>query len=122
MPGADIDIDEKLGEIEEKLGIPKKRLYEVYKKILVRLKSKAPNVPIERKKRMAYSRLRYTIKIGYPISFCPDCPHYYTNDFRQLRMHLKDKHNWGPNDLNRVRKGFFKAKNTKRLDYRPRLP
>lgn len=122
MPVPDIDIDEELGKISKKSKIPKNKLYKVYNKILDRLKNKAPKVPIKIKKRMAYLRLRRTIRRGYPISFCPYCPHYYTNYFRQLQRHLKAKHNWGPKDLDRVRTGFFTARARKRLGYRPRPP
>ena len=122
MPVPDIDIDKELEKISKKSKIPKNKLYKVYNKILDRLKHKAPKTPIEVKKRVALFRLRYTIRIGFPVSFCPYCPHYYNNDFRQLQRHLKDKHNWGSKDLDRVRTGFFTARAKKRLDYRPKLP
>lgn len=120
MPNFDINIDEKFGEIEEKRGIPKQRLYEVYNKILARVK-KILDFPIERQKRIAYLRLRFAIKAGYPISFCPLCP-YHTRDIREFQRHLKNKHNRGKGDLDRVRKGFWTARAKKRLDYSPKLP
>ncbi len=122
MPVSDINIDKKLEEISKKSKIPKNRLHEVYNKILDRLKIKAPELSIEVKKRAAYLRLRHTIRLGYPVSFCPYCPDYYTNDIRQLQRHLKDNHNWEPKDLDRVRKGFFTAREKERLDFTPRLP
>lgn len=116
---SDFDIDEKLEKIREKKPkIPKQRLREVYDEILKRVKLMKPDILTDKQKQIAYIRLSDSIKDGFPVSFCPDCP-YLTHNYYGLRRHLRKKHEWGTEDLNIVRQAFWAAKDNKKLEYYP---
>jgi len=118
-----IDVDKKLDEIIEKNPrIPKERLREVYDKLYDRVKKeKAQDIPMNRKKVIAYFWLNQAIKESFPIAFCPFC-NYYTYKINPFRDHLKNTHNCTRDYLTQVRNGFFAAKNNKKLDFTPKLP
>lgn len=119
MSNSSFNVNQKLGKIiKRKPNIPKERLREVYDEILERVKRMKPSILTDKQKQIAYNRLYRSIKEGFPVSFCPDCP-YNTHYYHDLRRHLKDKHRWGAKDLNIVREGFWAAKDNEKLDYYP---
>lgn len=113
------EVNQKLDEMSRQLTIPRDRIQKLYDELHRRHKINQPQQSAGLARGIAYILLRAYISGGYPICLCPQCS-FFGTDLSGFQNHLRDEHNWGPDDLDIVRRGFWVRKNNKGLDYAPK--